>query len=76
MTDDTMAFLHQLRERGGEDLLKDLAEAVLRKLMDFDVDNLIGAGRYERSDEGGDRPSVQGELAKMPRGAVEKGSVR
>ncbi|MCW2335641.1 hypothetical protein M2323_004593 [Rhodoblastus acidophilus] len=44
--------------------------------MDFDVDNLIGAGRYERSDEGGDRPSVQGELAKMPRGAVEKGSVR
>ncbi|MCI4684622.1 IS256 family transposase [Rhodoblastus acidophilus] len=50
MTDDTMAFLHQLRERGGEDLLKDLAEAVLQKLMDFDVDNLIGAGRYERSD--------------------------
>nr|WP_206605515.1 IS21-like element helper ATPase IstB [Rhodoblastus acidophilus] len=45
-----MAFLHQLRERGGEDLLKDLAEAVLQKLMDFDVDNLIGAGRYERSD--------------------------
>ena len=50
MTDDTMAFLHQLRERGGEDLLKDLAEAVLQKLMDYDVDNLIGAGRYERSD--------------------------
>ena len=50
MTDDTMAFLHQMRERGGEDLLKDLAEAVLQKLMDFDVDNLIGAGRYERSD--------------------------
>jgi transposase-like protein len=50
MTDDTMAFLHQLRERGGEDLLKDLAEAVLQRLMDFDVDNLIGAGRYERSD--------------------------
>jgi putative transposase len=50
MTDDTMTFLHQLRERGGEDLLKDLAEAVLQKLMDFDVDNLIGAGRYERSD--------------------------
>ena len=49
MTDETMAFLHQLRERGGEDLLKDLAEAVSRKLMDFDVDNLIGAGRYERS---------------------------
>ena len=50
MTDDTMAFLHQIRERGGQDLLKDLAEAVLQKLMDFDVENLVGAGRYERSD--------------------------
>ncbi len=38
MTDDTMAFLHQIRERGRQDLLKDLAEAVLQKLMDFDVD--------------------------------------
>ena len=44
MTDDTMAFLHQLRKRGGDDLLKDLAEAVLQRLMDFDVDSLIGAG--------------------------------
>jgi putative transposase len=50
MTDDTMAFLHQIRERGGEDLLKDLAEAVLQKLMEFDIENRVGAGRYERSD--------------------------
>jgi putative transposase len=50
MTDDTMAFLHQIRERGGADLLKDLAEAVLQKLMDFDVENQVGAARYERSD--------------------------
>ena len=50
MTDDTMAFLHQIRERGGQDLLKDLAEAVLQKLMDFDIENRVGAARYERSD--------------------------
>ncbi len=42
MTDDTMAFLHQIRERGGQDLLKDLAEAVLQKLMDFDIENRVG----------------------------------
>jgi transposase-like protein len=50
MTDDTMAFFNLVRERGGEDLLKDLAEAVLQKLMDYDVENLVGAARYERSE--------------------------
>ena len=44
MTDDTMAFLHQIRERGGEDLLKDLAEAVLQKLMEFDIENRVAPG--------------------------------
>jgi hypothetical protein len=32
-------------------LLKDLAEAVLLKLMDFNGENLVGEGRYERLDE-------------------------
>jgi len=50
MTDDTMAFFNLVRERGGEDLLKDLAEAVLQKLMDYDVENLVGAARYERNE--------------------------
>ena len=50
MTDDTMAFFNLVRERGGEDLLKDLAEAVLQKLMDYDVENLVGASRYERNE--------------------------
>ena len=49
MTDDTMAFLNRIREGGGEDLLKELAEAVLQRLMDYDVENLVGAARYERS---------------------------
>lgn len=50
MTDDTMAFLNRMRETGGEDLLKELAEAVLQRLMDYDVENLVGAARYERSE--------------------------
>ena len=50
MTDDTMAFFNLVRERGGGDLLKDLAEAVLQRLMDYDVENLVGAARYERSE--------------------------
>ena len=50
MTGDTVAFLHRIRERGGEDLLRELAEAVLRKLMDFHIENLVGAARHERSD--------------------------
>jgi len=50
MTDDTMAFFNVVRERGGDDLLKDLAEAVLQKLMDYDVENLVGAARYERNE--------------------------
>ena len=32
MTDDTRAFLNRIREGGGEDLLKELAEAVLQRL--------------------------------------------
>ncbi len=50
MTDDTMAFFNSIRERGGGDLLKELAEAVLQRLMEYDVENLVGAGRYERNE--------------------------
>jgi len=51
MTEDTMAFLDAMQKRGGGDFLKELAEAVLQRLMDYDVEGRIGAGRYERSDE-------------------------
>jgi transposase-like protein len=40
-----------MQKLDGGDFLRDLAGAVLQKLMEHDVDNLIGAGRYERSDE-------------------------
>ena len=50
MTDENMAFLERLQKRGGGDFLKELAEAVLDRLMQLDVEGLIGAGRYERSD--------------------------
>jgi hypothetical protein len=50
MTDDTMAFFNLVRERGSGDLLKDLAEAVLQRLMEYDVENLVGAARYERNE--------------------------
>ena len=31
--------------------MKELAEEVLQRLMAYDVDGCIGAGRYERNDE-------------------------
>ena len=51
MTDDRMALVELLRNAGGGDFLKDLAETVLQRLMEFEVEGQIGAGRYERSDE-------------------------
>ena len=51
MTEDTVTFLDRMQKLDGGDFLRDLAGAVLQKLMEHDVDNLIGAGRYERSDE-------------------------
>jgi len=51
MTDDTMPFLDALLKRGGGDFMKELAEEVLQRLMAYDVDGRIGAGRYERNDD-------------------------
>jgi putative transposase len=51
MTDERMAFLELPRNGGGEDFLKDLAQTMLQRLMEWDVEGQIGAGRYERSDE-------------------------
>mgnify|MGYP006274142011 CR=1 FL=1 len=50
MTDDTMPLLALLQKRGGGDFLKDLAEMVLQRLMEFEVDGVVGAGRHERSE--------------------------
>ena len=51
MTDDTMPFLDALLKRGGGDFMKELAEEVLQRLMAYDIDGRVGAGRYERNDE-------------------------
>ena len=50
MTDESMPLLELLQKRGGGDFLKELAEAVLQRLMEFEAEGLIGAGRWERSD--------------------------
>jgi putative transposase len=47
-----LAELAELLEKAGDgDLLRAVAEAVLQLLMESDVEELIGAGRYERSGE-------------------------
>ncbi|WP_237478176.1 IS256 family transposase [Lichenibacterium dinghuense] len=51
MTDDTLPLLDALLKRGGGDFMKELAEEVLGRLMAFDVEGQIGAGRYERNEE-------------------------
>lgn len=50
MTDEMMPLLERLQKRGGGDFLREVAEAVLQRLMEFEVEGLVGAGRYERSD--------------------------
>ena len=50
MTDDTMPLLDALLKRGGGDFMKCLAEEVLARLMAYDVEGQIGAGRFERSE--------------------------
>lgn len=51
MTDDTMPLLDALLKRGGGDFMKELAEEVLGRLMAYDVEGQIGAGRYARNAE-------------------------
>jgi putative transposase len=51
MTDDTMPLLELLQKRGGGDFLKELSEAVLQRLMEFEVEGVVGAGRHERSED-------------------------
>jgi transposase-like protein len=49
VTDDSMALLGVIQKSDDGDFLKTVAEAALQRIMDFDVENLIGAGRHERS---------------------------
>jgi putative transposase len=50
MTEESMPLLELLQKRGGGDFLKELAEVVLQRLMECEVEGVIGAGRWERSE--------------------------
>src|SRR4051795_7005832 len=51
MTEDRLPLAELLQKAGDGDFLRTVAEAVLRLLMESDVEGLIGAGRCERSAE-------------------------
>src|ERR671927_44878 len=51
MTDDRMALVELLQKSGDGDFLRSVAEAVLQRLMEADVEGLVGAARHERSPE-------------------------
>ena len=51
MTDDRLPLAGLLAKAGDGDFLRSVAEAVLRMLMEADVEGLIGAGRHERTGE-------------------------
>ncbi len=48
MTDD-LAFLSLIQKNDDGDFLKSAAEAALQRIMDYDVENLIGAAPHQRS---------------------------
>ncbi|MCW2240958.1 transposase-like protein [Azospirillum canadense] len=50
MTDDRMALIEQIQKSTDGDFLRAVAEHTLHRLMDFEVEALIGAARHERSD--------------------------
>jgi len=49
MTDENMALLALIQKSDDGDFLKTVAEAALQRIMDYDVENLIGAAPHERS---------------------------
>lgn len=51
MTKTNMDLAELLANHDEDDLLRCIAEAVLRLTMEADVDGLIGAGRHERNGE-------------------------
>ncbi len=51
MTERSMSLIDVVRQCGDQDLLRQLAETTLAKLMEFEVAQRIGAERHERSGE-------------------------
>jgi putative transposase len=50
MTETSMSLIELLQKHDEGDFLRAVTEAVLQTLMEYDVEGLIGAGRYERGD--------------------------
>lgn len=51
ISEESMAFAEYIRQQGGEDFLRSVAEMVLARRMDYEVGHQIGAGLHERSGE-------------------------
>ncbi len=51
MTNDSMTVMQAVQQVGDEDLLRQLAEVALAKLMAFEVDGLVGAAKGKHTSE-------------------------
>src|SRR3954452_3236941 len=56
MTDEKMTLFELIQKADSTDFLKELAATALQRLMEFQVDDLCGAGRHERT---GDRANYR-----------------
>lgn len=56
MAERSVNLMEVVSQCGDQDLLRQLAETTLAKLMEFEVAQLIGADRHERSGERVFRP--------------------
>ena len=50
MTEDRMALIELAEKHADGDLLRELGELVLQRLMDAEAEQRCGAGRHERSE--------------------------
>ncbi len=50
ITETSIPLIELLQKQDDGDFLRAVAVAVLQLLMEHDVEGLVGAGRYERSD--------------------------
>jgi transposase-like protein len=63
MTEDRMALLQLAEKHADGDLLRELGQLVLQRLVDAEAEALCGAGRHERSAERVNRRNVTGHSA-------------
>ncbi|BAI74887.1 transposase (plasmid) [Azospirillum sp. B510] len=77
MTDDRMALIEQIHKSADGDFLRSVAEHTLHRLIDFEVEALIGADRHERTDtrttyRNGSRPrQLDTRLRLWPQAGIE-----